>query len=45
MWSGKKEFTSDLKNIYTALTKEVVKMELDYFEQKQGAKYLYVIRL
>ena len=46
MWSGKKkkEFTSDLKNIYNAPTKEAAKMELDNFEQKWGTKYPYAIR-
>lgn len=33
VWKEKKEFTSDLKNIYNAPTKEAVEMELDNFEQ------------
>ena len=44
VWKEKKEFTSDLKNIYNAPTKESAKMELDNFEQKWGAKYPYAIR-
>lgn len=40
----KKEFTSDLKNIYNAPTKEAAKMELENFEQKWGTKYPYAIR-
>ena len=44
VWKEKKEFTSDLKNIYNAPTKEAAKMELDNFEQKWGAKYPYAIR-
>lgn len=32
----KKEFTSDLKNIYNAPTKEAAKMELENFEQNGG---------
>lgn len=46
MWFGKKkkEFTSDLKNIYNAPTKEAAKIELDNFEQKWGTKYPYAIR-
>lgn len=44
VWKEKKEFTSDLKNIYNAPTKEVAKFELDNFEQKWGAKYPYAIR-
>lgn len=44
VWEEKKEFTSDLKNIYNAPTKEAAKMELDNFEQKWGGKYPYAIR-
>lgn len=44
VWKEKKEFTSDLKNIYNAPTKEAAKMELDNFEQKWGSKYPYAIR-
>lgn len=39
----KKEFTSDLKNIYNAPMEEAAKMELDNFEQKWGSKYPYAI--
>lgn len=44
VWKEKKEFTSDLKNIYNAPTKEAALLELDMFEQKWGAKYPYAIR-
>lgn len=44
VWKEKKEFASDLKNIYNAPTKEAAKMELDNFEQKWGSKYPYAIR-
>ena len=44
VWKEKKEFTSDLKNIYNAPTKEAAKMELENFEQKWGIKYPYAIR-
>ena len=44
VWKEKKEFTSDLKNIYNAPTKEAAKMELDNFERKWGSKYPYAIR-
>lgn len=40
----KKEFTSDLKSIYNAPTKEAAKRELDNFEQKWGDRYPYAIR-
>ncbi len=44
VWKEKKEFTSDLKLVYNAPTKEAAKMELDLFEQKWGSKYPYAIR-
>ena len=44
VWKERKEFTSDLKNIYNAPTKEAAKMELDNFERKWGSKYPYAIR-
>ncbi len=44
VWKEKKEFTSDLKNIYNAPTKEAALLELNMFEQKWGAKYPYAIR-
>ncbi len=44
VWKEKKEFSSDLKNIYNAPTREAAKRELDLFEQKWGAKYPYAIR-
>lgn len=44
VWKEKKEFTSDLKNIYNAPTKALAVTELDLFEQKWGSKYPYAIR-
>lgn len=44
VWKEKKAFTSDLKNIYNAPTKEAASMELDIFEEKWGVKYPYAIR-
>jgi putative transposase len=44
VWKEKKEFSSDLKNIYNAPTKESAALELDAFEQKWGGKYPYAIR-
>jgi transposase-like protein len=44
VWKEKMDFTSDLKNIYNAPTKESASMELDLFEQKWGGKYPYAIR-
>jgi len=44
VWKEKKEFSSDMKNIYNAPTKEAAALELDLFEQKWGGKYPYAIR-
>ena len=44
VWKEKKEFTSDLKLIYNAPTKESASQELDNFEKKWGSKYPYAIR-
>lgn len=44
VWKEKKEFTSDLKLIYNAPTKESASQELANFEQKWGSKYPYAIR-
>jgi transposase-like protein len=44
VWKEKKEFTSDLKNIYNAPTKEAASAELEHFDKKWGSKYPYAIR-
>lgn len=44
VWKEKKAFTSDLKLVYNAPTREAAEMELDLFEQKWGSKYPYAIR-
>lgn len=44
VWKEKKEFTSDLKEIYNATNKEMASAQLDIFEQKWGSKYPYAIR-
>ena len=43
VYKDKKEFTPDMKNIYTAPNKEVAATELDNLEKKWGGKYLYAI--
>lgn len=43
-WKEKKEFTKDLKLVYTASTEDKALLELDRFEEKWGAKYPSVIR-
>jgi transposase-like protein len=44
VWKEKREFTSDMKNIYNAPAKAAAEMEFDIFEQKWGSKYTYAIR-
>lgn len=44
VWKDKKAFTSDMKNIYNAPTKQAAKAELDKFEAKWDTKYPYAIR-
>lgn len=39
VYKGKKEFTSDMKNIYNAPNKEVAASELDNLEKKWAGKY------
>lgn len=39
----KKEFTSDMKNIYNAPNKEVAETELDNLERKWAGKYPYAV--
>ena len=40
----KKEFASDMKNIYNAVNKDMAALELDKFADKWGNKYAYAIR-
>ncbi len=44
VWKDKKAFTSDMKNIYNAPTKQAAKAELDTFESKWNPKYPYAIK-
>lgn len=44
VWKDKKEFSQDMKAIYTAPTKDAAHLELQHFEQKWGGKYAYAIR-
>lgn len=44
VWKDKKAFTSDMKNIYNAPTKQAAKIELDKFSAKWEAKYPYAIK-
>jgi putative transposase len=44
VWKDKKQFTADMRLIYTAPTKEMALMELNNFEQKWGGKYTYAVK-
>ncbi len=44
VWKEKKSFSSDLKKIYKAPTKELAALELDAFEEKWGKKYPHAVR-
>jgi putative transposase len=44
VWKDKKQFTSDMRLIYTAPTKEMALIELNNFEQKWGGKYTYAVK-
>ena len=41
VWKDKKEFHSDMKNIYTAPNREASEIELIAFEKKWSSKYAY----
>jgi len=44
VWKDKKEFTRDMKHIYTAPTKEAAKAALGDFKTKWDSKYSYAIK-
>ena len=44
VWKDKKEFTRDMKQIYTAPTKEAAKAALNDFKNKWDSKYSYAIK-
>ncbi|WOC53205.1 hypothetical protein BPO_p0122 (plasmid) [Bergeyella porcorum] len=44
VWKDRKEFTADMKHIYTAPTKEAAKAALEDFADKWEHKYLYAIQ-
>lgn len=43
VWKDKREFTKDLRNIYTASNKEMARAALDDFKMKWNAKYTYAV--
>lgn len=44
VWKDRKAFTADMKNIYTAPTKQAAEVALNDFEEKWGSKYGYAIK-
>jgi len=44
VWKDKKEFTRDMKQIYTAPTKEAARAALEDFKSKWESKYSYAIK-
>lgn len=44
VWKEKKEFTQDMKHIYTAPNKEAAEAALKDFEMKWGRKYSYAVK-
>lgn len=44
VWKDKKEFTRDMKQIYTTPTKEVATAALKDFKAKWDSKYSYAIK-
>ncbi|MDR2122480.1 MAG: IS256 family transposase [Flavobacteriaceae bacterium] len=44
VWKDRKEFTADMKHIYTAPTKQAAEAALNDFAQKWEAKYSYAIK-
>lgn len=44
VWKDKKEFTTDMKAIYNAPTKEAARQALDDFADKWNSKYSYAIK-
>ena len=43
VWKDRKEFCKDLKNVYTAINKQIALEELEKFKIKWQAKYKYAI--
>lgn len=44
VWKDMKEFTKDMKEIYTSINKEQAAVALDHFEQKWGSKYSHAVK-
>ncbi|MET2999596.1 transposase, partial [Flavobacterium psychrophilum] len=44
VWKDKKQFTTDMKLVYTAPTKQAAALALEDFAQKWESKYGYAIK-
>ncbi len=44
VWKDMKEFTADMKEIYTAVNREQAESALAHFEQKWGSKYRHAVQ-
>ncbi len=44
VWKDKKEFSKDMKDIYTAPTKQAAEMALNAFANKWNSKYSYAVK-
>ena len=44
VWKDMKEFTKDMKEIYTSVNKEQAAVALGHFEKKWGSKYLHAVQ-
>lgn len=44
VWKDMKEFTADMKEIYTSVNREQATSALDHFEQKWGSKYRHAVQ-
>ena len=44
VWKDMKEFTADMKEIYTSVNRDQAAIALDHFEQKWGSKYRHAVQ-
>ena len=44
VWKDLKEFTADMKEIYTSVNRDQAAIALDHFEQKWGSKYRHAVQ-
>jgi len=44
VWKDLKEFTADMKEIYTSVNRDQAAISLEHFEQKWGSKYRHAVQ-